>query len=362
MFLNLPSAWVEIRRGFDEPPPTETVDLMAVKRDYYEVLGVEKTCSTDDVKRAYRKLAMKYHPDKNPGDKDAERSFKEAAEAYEVLGDQAKRERYDRHGHSGVEGGVHDFNNIDEIFDAFGDLFGGLFGDRRGGGGRRRGPRPGDDLQVTANITLEEAARGVDKTLVVRRNKTCSTCTGSGAAVGSSPTACSMCGGRGQVIQARGPFRIQTTCPTCKGRGSIITNPCTSCRGSGKTVETAEVPVPIPPGVDSGMRLRLSGQGEDGEPGAPRGDLYVVMEVKQHPFFERNGRDLHCRVPIPYSLAALGGDFEVPTLGGKKTVTLPKGSPHGHITKLRHEGMPDVQGRGRGDLLIETNIEIPKKL
>lgn len=335
---------------------------MVTKRDYYEVLGVERTAGPEDVKRAYRKLAMKYHPDKNPGDKEAEQKFKEAAEAFEVLGDPEKRSRYDRFGHQGLEGtGFHEFTNIDEVFDMFGDLFGfgSIFGNRRG---RRRGPRPGNDLQVGMRLTLHEAANGVTKEVHLRRHARCSTCSGSGAAPGSSPKQCAMCGGRGQVIQAQGPFRIQTTCPTCRGAGQVISDPCNDCRGTGLVEEKKTLPVDAPPGVDTGMRLRVRGQGEPGDPGAPNGDLYVLIEIEPHPFFERDGNNLFCRVPISYTQAALGAHVDVPTLEGTESLEIPAGTQTGHVFRLKKKGMPDPRDHRRGDLLIEVYIEVPRKL
>ena len=336
---------------------------MATKRDYYEVLGVERGTGTEEIKRAYRKLAMQYHPDRNQGDKEAETKFKEAAEAYEVLSDTEKRGRYDRFGHAGLDGaGVGGFGDISDIFSAFGDILGfeGLFGG--GGGRRRRGPRPGESVQTGLRMTLQEAAKGVTKDVVVKRRVRCATCSGSGAKPGTSPTTCGMCGGRGQVVQAQGPFRIQTTCPSCRGAGSVVSSPCAACRGSGSSLETVEIPVEIPAGIDSGMRLRVGGQGEPGESGAPRGDLYVLIEVAPHALFERDGADLHCKVPIGFSLAALGGEVEVPTLDGRFQMEVPPGTQTGKTFKLRGKGMPDPRGRRRGDMNIHVHIPTPTKL
>lgn len=334
------------------------------KRNFYEVLGVEKNASEEDIKKAYRKMAMQYHPDRNPGDKEAESKFKEAAEAFECLNDPDKRSRYDRFGERGLEGtGFHEFTSMDEIFDAFGDMFG--FGSLFGGGnrgGRQRGPRPGNDLQVSLRITLQEAAIGVSKNVNVRRHIHCATCQGNGSEPGSKPTSCQMCGGRGRVVQAQGPFRIETTCPTCRGAGSIVIHPCRACGGTGHVVEDRSIPVDVPAGVDTGMRLRVRGAGEDGQPGAPAGDLYVVIELQNHPFFERHGADLHCRVPIGFAQAALGADIEVPTLQGMDRLHLPKGTQSGHVFRLRGKGMPDLRGRGAGELLIQVYVETPQKL
>jgi molecular chaperone DnaJ len=333
---------------------------MAAKRDYYEVLGVAKQASADELKSAYRKLAMKYHPDRNPGDAEAEARFKEAAEAFEVLSDAEKRSRYDRFGHQGVSGGGGpQFHDVDDIMNAFGDLFGDFFG---GGGRRGRGPKRGGDLETGVVLTLEEAASGITRTIKVHRRQKCGTCSGSGAKSGSKPTACTMCGGRGQVVQAQGFFRIQTTCPTCRGRGSIIANPCGQCRGSGLEATQAELEITIPAGVDHGNRVRVSGQGEDGEPGAPRGDLYVGIELKPHPLFERDGDDLHCRVPISYAQAALGAEIEVPTIGGRKKLDVPRGTQTGTSVRLRGLGMPDPRSGRKGDLHIHLAVEVPIKL
>ncbi len=329
---------------------------MAAKRDYYEILGVEKSASADQIKAAYRKLAMQYHPDRNPGNAEAEAKFKEAAEAFEVLSDADKRNRYDRFGHQGLEGtGVHDFSNIEDIFDAFGDLFG--FGGFFGGGGRR-GPRRGANLKTSVSLTLDEAAKGVTKTLKVDRAVSCETCSGSGAKPGSKPAECSMCGGRGRVVQAQGPFRIQTTCPTCRGAGTIIANPCGSCRGSGKTRVTKELEVQIPAGVDNEMSVRVPGQGEAGDANAPAGDLFVEIHVKDHPLFERDGNDLHCRVPISFSQAALGATVEIPTLAGKSEITVKKGVQSGDTIVLSGKGMPDPRSpRSKGALILHLMVE-----
>lgn len=334
---------------------------MATKRDYYDVLGVSKSASLEEIKGAYRKLALKYHPDRNPEDADAETRFKEAAEAYEVLGDANKRTRYDRYGHAGLEGtGFHEFTNINDVFEAFGDLFG--FGSFFGGGRRSRGPARGEDLEADITLSLEEAARGADKKVKVRRKTICQECSGSGCRPGTSPAPCGMCGGRGQVIRAQGPFRIATTCPSCRGKGTMISDPCRACGGQGRSVEATEVEVKVPPGVDTGMHLRVRGQGEPGEPGGPSGDLYVLVNISKHPLFEREGMDLHCRVPISYTQAVLGAEIEVPTLAGRENITIPKGTPPGDVIRLRGKGMPDPRGGGRGDLNLHITIDVPRKL
>jgi len=298
---------------------------MATKRDYYEVLSLKREADADEIKRAYRQHALKNHPDKNPGDSDAERRFKESAEAYEVLSDQAKRQRYDRYGHAGLEGaGVHDFRNAEDIMSAFSDIFGGgMFGDLFGQ--RRRGPRAGQDLLMKLDIDLLEAARGATKQVEISRQEVCGECRGSGAKKGTVATTCNYCGGQGQVVQSRGFFQVATTCPSCGGEGVRITDPCINCRGSGRVAATAQLKVDIPPGVETGMWLQLRNQGEPGDPGAPRGNLRIQIQVRKHPFLERVQNDLHCQIPISFPQAALGAEIEVPTLDGLKTMPIPAG-------------------------------------
>jgi molecular chaperone DnaJ len=336
--------------------------MATTKRDYYEVLGVKRDATPDDIKKAYRQLALKNHPDKNPGDSEAEKRFKEAAEAYEVLSDQSKRQRYDRYGHAGLEGaGVHDFRNAEDIMSAFGDIFGGgLFGDLFGQ--RRRGPRPGQDLLYRLEIDLLEAARGASKSIEVTRQEYCGDCKGSGARKGTVATSCNYCGGHGQVVQSRGFFQVATTCPACGGEGVRVTDPCPGCRGTGRLTQVAKLQVEIPPGVESGMWLPLRGQGEPGDPGAPRGNLRVQFVVRKHPFFERNRNDLICQVPISFPQAALGAEVEVPTLDGPDHLNVPKGTQSGDILRIRGRGMPDMNGRGRGDELVEVVVETPRQL
>ncbi|MBY0589325.1 molecular chaperone DnaJ [bacterium] len=334
---------------------------MPAKRDYYEVLGVAKSAPVDEIKSAYRKMALKYHPDRNPNNPEAEASFREAAEAFEVLGDADKRARYDRFGHSGLEGtGFHEFTNINDVFEAFGDLFG--FGSVFGGRGRSRGPAKGADLETDLRLTLEEAAKGVRKSITVRRQTRCAACSGSGSKPGSSPVACTTCGGRGQVVRAQGPFRIATTCPSCQGKGQMIADPCRDCKGRGRVQESAEVDVDVPSGVDTGMHLRVRNQGEAGEPGAPAGDLYVLVQIDPHSLFERSGSDLHCRVPISFAQAALGTEIDIPTLAGRETLQIGRGTQPGDVIRLRGKGMPDPRGGMRGDLLLHVGIDVPKKL
>ena len=335
---------------------------MATKRDYYEVLGLKRDAEVEEVKRAYRQLALKNHPDKNPGDGDAERRFKEGAEAYEVLSDTAKRQRYDRYGQAGLEGaGVHDFRNAEDIMSAFSDIFGGgMFGDLFNQ--RRKGPRPGQDLLMKLEIDLVEAARGTTKQVEISRQETCAECRGSGAKKGTVATTCNYCGGQGQVVQSRGFFQVATTCPSCGGEGVRITDPCPNCRGSGRTPSTANLKVDIPPGVDTGMWLQLRNQGEPGDPGAARGNLRIQLQVRKNPFFERVQNDLHCQVPISFPQAALGAEIEVPTLDGPDRLHVPRGTQSGDVLKLKGRGMPDINGRGRGDELIEVLVETPKHL
>ena len=335
---------------------------MASKRDYYEVLSVTKTASGEEIKRAYRKLAMQYHPDRNPGDAEAEAKFKEAAEAYDVLSDNNKKERYDRYGHAGLSdmgGGGGGFSNLNDIFDLFGDILGG-FGMGGGGGQRRR--TQGQDLQIDVELELIDAFKGTTKTIEFNRAEVCGECNGTRMKKGSRPAKCNRCGGRGAVVSRQGFFQIQVACPSCGGRGEIITDPCSKCDGQGQVLSKRKLDVNIPAGVDTGSRIRLPGEGEVNEINGPRGDLYFRIRVKPHGVFQRDGTDLLCEVPVTFAQAALGGELEVPTLTGAATITLPRGTNHGDIFRLRHKGMPDVRGRGHGDLLIRTLIDVPKKL
>ncbi len=336
---------------------------MAGKRDLYDVLGVAKEASAEEIKKAYRKLAMQYHPDRNPGDAEAEAKFKEASEAYAVLSDADKRSRYDRYGHAGLEGmgGGPQFTDIHSIFDLFGDIFGGGFENLFGGGGRRR-PRGGQDLQLTLEIDLIDAAQGATKPVEFDRAEVCQECQGSCTRKGTSPTRCQRCGGRGVLIQRQGFFQMQVTCPGCSGRGDVITDPCPHCRGQGQVIVKRKLEVQIPPGVETGSRICLAGEGEVSQPHGPRGDLYCLLRVRPHPFFQRDGRDLLCEVPVTFSQAALGSELEIPTLSGKQTVAIPRGTQFGDVVRLYGQGMPDLRGRGRGDLLVRIVIETPKKL
>lgn len=345
---------------------------MSQPRDYYEVLGVSKEASEAEIKKAYRKLALKFHPDRNPDNPEAESKFKEASEAYSVLSDAQQRQMYDRFGHAGLKGaGMNPgFQNAEEIFSQFGDLFGELFG-FGGGGGRRRGPggrrvRRGADLHYRLRLEFLEAIHGVQKEIEVPRQAPCETCDGSGAEPGSSPSSCDLCGGAGEVVQAQMFIRIRTTCPKCGGRGEMITDPCKACDGAGRTRKVSKLNVNIPAGVSSGLQLRLSGQGDHGDPGAPGGDLYVEIEVGEHEFFRRDGDDVLCTVPIGYPKACLGGDIQVPTvddLEEGETLDIPKGTPSGKVFTLKGLGAPRLGRRGgRGDQHVQVVVSVPKKM
>jgi molecular chaperone DnaJ len=335
---------------------------MTTKRDYYEVLGVGRNSTEREIAEAYRKLALKYHPDRNPHNPDAAEHFKEAAQAFEVLSDEEKRARYDRYGHAGVEGGVHQFTNAADIFEAFGEIFGGgMFGDLFGGGRARR-PRKGDDVACELTIDLFEAARGVTKTVEFERHEACTECKGTGAKTGSRPETCRYCSGRGQVVQSSGIFRVQTTCPACQGAGQLVKDPCPKCRGAAYTVKRIFREVKVPAGVDHRMRVRLEGEGEPSPNGGPPGDCYCVITLKEHPLFEREGHDLICRIPVSYAQAALGATIEVPTLEGTEELAIPPGTQPGELFRMRRRGMPDPRGRTKGDLLVVVNLEVPKSL
>jgi molecular chaperone DnaJ len=330
------------------------------KRDYYEVLGVSKGADEKDIKKAYRREAMKHHPDRNPDDPDAEGKFKEATEAYDVLMDSKKRAAYDQYGHAGVDpnmGGA-GFGGGN-----FSDIFGDVFGDIFGGGGRGRGgPQRGSDLRYTLDISLENAVKGTTVEIRVPSLSTCATCDGSGAKKGSSPATCGTCGGAGQVRMQQGFFQVQQACPACRGRGKTITDPCGTCRGQGRVEKTKTLSVKVPPGVDTGDRIRLSGEGEAGPEGGPAGDLFVQMSVRQHAIFERDGKDLYCEVPITFVDAALGGDLDVPTLDGRVKLKIPPETQTGKLFRLRGKGVKPVRGGGVGDLLCRAVVETPVKL
>ncbi len=330
------------------------------KRDYYEILGVDKNISEKDLKKAYRRVAMKFHPDRNPDDKEAEEKFKEASEAYEILSDSQKRAAYDQYGHDGVNpqmgGGAGGFGNFSDIFgDVFGDIFGGA-----GGGGSRQ--QRGSDLQYTLQVTLEQAVKGTTAKIKVPTLVGCKTCSGSGAKSGSKPVACTTCGGVGQVRMQQGFFSVQQTCPSCRGQGTTIKDPCGTCRGQGRVEETKTLSVKVPAGVDSGDRIRLSGEGEAAPQGGVTGDLYVQIAVKEHDIFERDGANLYCEVPINFADAVLGGEIEVPTLDGRVKLKVPAETQTGKMFRLRGKGVTPVRGNAKGDLMCKIVIETPVNL
>ena len=336
------------------------------KRDYYEILGVARDASETDIKKSYRRVAMKFHPDRNPGDKTAEDKFKEANEAYEVLSDAQKRSAYDQFGHAAVDGSAGGqgggFGAGGASFsDIFGDVFGDIFGG--GGGGRSRGgPQRGSDLRYTLEVDLEEAVKGTTAKIRVPTLVTCGECTGSGAQKGSSPVTCTTCAGVGQVRMQQGFFSVQQTCPNCRGKGKMIADPCGKCYGRGVVEETKTLSVKVPPGVDTGDRIRLAGEGEAGPDGGPAGDLYVQVSVREHPIFERDGKHLYCEVPISFVDAALGGELEVPTLEGRVKLKIPPETQTGKLFRLRDKGVSPVRGGGPGDLLCRTVVETPVNL
>ncbi len=336
------------------------------KRDYYEVLGVSRTSTEVEIKSAYRKLALQYHPDRNPGDKAAEEMFKTAAEAYAVLADTDKRHMYDRFGHAGLGGaatGGFDptvFTGFEDILGGLGDIFG--FGDGFSGG-RRRGPQRGADLRYDLEISFEESAKGTETVVQIPRQEACETCKGSGAAAGSKATSCPQCQGRGQLRYQQGFFTVARTCNQCRGAGQIVTKPCATCRGAGRVQRERKLTVKIPAGIATGQRLRLVGEGEVGPGGGPAGDLYVVIQVQGHGFFQRDGNDLYCSVPVGFPTLALGGTILVPTLDGEEPYQVPEGTQSGTTLRLKGRGMPDVNGgRAHGDLLVTVRVVTPRKL
>ena len=340
---------------------------MSAKRDYYEVLGVARDASADEIKKAYRKLAVKYHPDKNPGDHTAEEKFKELGEAYEALSDADKRAAYDRYGHAafsgpggGARGGFHD------PMDIFSQIFGGGFEEFFGGGGgsRRRGSgqQRGSDLRYDLEITLEEAARGVEKELEIERYVPCDTCNARGTKGSGGVKACTTCGGRGVVARQAGIFIQQTTCPECRGAGETISDPCNTCRGEGRVQRDSRIKLRIPAGVDTGTRLRSTGNGDAGVRGGSAGDLYVFLHVRDHDVFTRDDSDLFCEVPLPFATAALGGELKVPTLDGQSSIKIPAGTQGGTVFRVREKGMPALSGGRRGDLNVRVQVEVPTKL
>lgn len=343
---------------------------MKTQRDYYEILGVDRGASPEDIKRSYRKLAVKFHPDKNPGDHEAEERFKELGAAYDVLMDADKRAAYDRYGHAafqqgggGAGGGFHDpFDLFREVFGQAGGGSGGIFDHFFGGQSSADGRQRGSDLRYDLQITLEEAADGVEKEIEIRKLDACGDCDGSGAQPGSRAVTCSVCRGRGQVVVSRGFFQVAQTCPNCHGTGRTIEKPCRTCSGEGRVEKTSRVKLKIPAGIEHGARLRSSGQGEAGLRNGGSGDLYVVIHIKEHAIFERDGADLHCDVPIPFTTAALGGEIHIPTLKGAINLKIPAGTQGGASFRVRGHGMPHLQGGGRGDLFTRVQVEVPTRL
>lgn len=336
------------------------------KRDYYEVLGVDKGADANTIKRAYRKLAMKYHPDRNPDDTTAAEQFREVTEAYEVLSDESKRARYDQYGHAGVDEQMQDFwgrggFQDSHAFRDFGDLFGDVFGEAFGFGGGRQSNR-GADLRYNLSMTLEEAAAGREVELEIPRHEQCDTCHGSGARPGTNPVPCSTCGGHGQVQMSQGFFAVRRTCPACNGSGKKIESPCLTCGGGGRVKVTKKIKVKVPAGVYHGAQVRVGGEGEAGTQGGAAGDLYIVINLKQHPIFEREGADLYCTMPITFPQATLGAEVEAPTLEGKVKIRIPAGTESGRVFRLRGHGVPDVRAHGAGDLYVKVHIAVPSKL
>ena len=342
------------------------------KRDYYETLGVGKSASADDIKRAYRRMALKYHPDKNPDDKEAETKFKECAEAYEVLSDPDKRQRYDQFGHDGLRGiGMRDYQHMkwqdigsvfEDIFGGlggFGDLFGGMAGQKRT---RRTGPARGYDLETSVELTLNDIAKGAEKTIEFTRQDICSECSGSACAKGTTPGRCPTCRGTGQVAKGGGFFQMVSTCPQCRGAGQIITNPCKRCRGTGRVPKKRIVNIKIPVGVHEGQGIRVANEGEPGRSGGPRGDLYCYVRIKPHKFLHRDGNNIVAVVPISFTQAALGATIDVPSLNGSKQLKIPPGTQYGSIFRIKGQGLPDIRTRRTGDQLVQITIETPAKL
>ncbi|MBW2177618.1 MAG: molecular chaperone DnaJ [Deltaproteobacteria bacterium] len=333
---------------------------MQNKRDYYEILGVDRSASDPELKKAYRRLALKFHPDKNPGNQEAEDKFKEAAEAYEVLRDAKKRSIYDQYGHQGLEGaGFSGFGGFEDIFSSFGDIFEDFFGFGAGGRSGRSRAQRGSDLRYDLSIAFMDAAFGTETEIDVEKMESCPTCEGSGCEPGTYPETCSSCNGHGQVSRSQGFFTVRTTCPSCRGAGQTIVNPCKSCRSAGQVRTSKKVSVKIPGGVDTGSRLRLTGEGEAGPHGGPRGDLYIFIHVEQHEFFARNNADIICEIPISFIQATLGDEISIPTLAGEKTLKIHKGTQPGETFRFRSEGIPSLRSGRRGDQIIQVAVKTP---
>ena len=331
-------------------------------KDYYKILGVSKDASEEEIKRSYRKTAMQYHPDRNPGNKEAEEKFKIASEAYEVLRDPEKREVYDHYGMEGLKGtGFTGFRGFDDIFSAFGDIFEDFFGF---GTTHKRSTRvrPGADLRYDLKISFHDAAFGKETEIEIPKNILCDTCNGTGAKPGTHPANCPNCKGTGQVTRSQGFFTISTTCSQCRGEGKFIPHPCKECRGSGRLRRNKKIQVKIPPGVDTGSKLRIRGEGEEGERGGPPGDLFLFLYVEPHEFYSRDGDDIICQIPISFTQAALGSEIEIPTLDGKRNLAIPKGTENGEILRIKGEGFPKLRGYGRGDQVVQVLVKTPKNL
>ena len=338
---------------------------MPTQRDYYDILGVSRDAGADEIKKAYRQTALKYHPDRNPGDREAEEQFKEAAEAYEVLSDGEKRKIYDLYGHEGLRGtGFTGFGGFEDIFSAFGDIFNGFFG-FEGGRSRRTRAGRGNDLRYDLELTLEEAYQGKEEEIVFDRFDSCEICNGTGIAAGSEPAMCPSCNGRGETIRSQGFFQIRTTCSTCNGSGEIIVDPCPNCEGKGRVRAEKKVLARIPPGVDTGLQLRIRGEGESGENGGPPGDLFVVLYVREHDFFEREGDDLRCQIAVSFVDAALGTEISIPVIDGSedRRVVIPEGTQPGHMIRVKGCGMPSLKRvKRRGDLFVQVMVNTPTHL
>jgi len=337
------------------------------KRDYYEILSVTRTATEQEIKSSYRKLAMQFHPDRNPGNPEAEEKFKEATEAYSVLSDAEKRERYNQYGHAAVNGGGgggFDPSSFGDFSDIFGDIFSDFFGGNAAGGGRGRSrSQRGGDARADLLLTFEEAAFGKKTQIKVRRYETCEQCKGSGSAAGKGPSACPTCAGRGQVRYQQGFFSIARTCPSCQGLGRVISDPCTKCKGETRVMRERTVDVSVPAGVEDGTRIRYQEQGDFGVNGGPAGDLYVMLNVKPHSFFERDGKDLHCSIPVSFAQAALGAEIMIPTLdGGEHKLKVPEGTESGTTFRIRGKGVPALQSSGKGDLFVKVRVQTPHKL